>query len=211
MIHAVDFFVVFDDVNFINCGWINRNYILARGERSRITLELQGASQNLLINQVSVGNNRIKLLKSIQHAYGKAPRFKWVFPMIEELLMNKEPNLARYLDNSIKRIAQYLDLNPHWIMSSELNKDSTLRGQDKVLAICNELGTSNYINMPGGKELYDYQSFELEGINLSFIQPASDEYAQFGRPFVPYLSIIDVMMFNDQEQCLELLRGYELA
>jgi len=53
LIHAVDSFVVYDDVNFIKGGWINRNFILSQGEKSRITLQLQGASPNLLINQVN--------------------------------------------------------------------------------------------------------------------------------------------------------------
>ena len=62
LIRAVDAFVIYDDVNFINGGWINRNFILAQGEARRITLPLQAASQNKLINQISVGGGQGKLL-----------------------------------------------------------------------------------------------------------------------------------------------------
>ena len=66
LINAVDTFVIFDDVNFIKKGYINRNSILVGGKSQQITLELIGASQNKLINEIKVGNNSQKLLKTIE-------------------------------------------------------------------------------------------------------------------------------------------------
>jgi len=86
LIHAADAFVVYDDVNFIKGGWINRNFILAQRQKSRITLQLLGASPNVLINQVMVGNNKQKLLKSIQQSYSKAPHYASVYSLIEEII-----------------------------------------------------------------------------------------------------------------------------
>jgi len=211
LIHAVDAFVVYDDVNFIKGGWINRNFILSNGEKSRITLQLQGASPNVLINRVMVGNNKIKLLKSIQQSYAKAPQFAQVFPIVEAILSNDEVNLAKFLDFGLRKICAYLSLKPTWYLSSELKKDVSLKGPEKVLAICEELNAKHYINVPGGKSLYDRQSFEKLGLKLSFIEPKTIEYKQFGKEFVPNLSIIDVMMFNDKEQCSQLIQEYSLV
>jgi len=208
LIHAVDAFVVYDDVNFIKGGWINRNFILANGQKSRITLEMSGASPNVLINQVLVGRNRLKLCKSIKQAYSKAPEFGAVFPMVESIIMNEEENLAKYINHSLQQICRYMGLQPTWHISSDLNKNNELSGQDKVLNICKALGVNHYINVPGGKELYDQESFAAQAMVLSFIQPKAIEYKQFGKAFVPYLSILDVMMFNDQEQCSKLLQEY---
>ena len=210
LIRAVDAFVVYDDVNYIKGGWINRNYILANGDRQLITLPLQGASPNKLINQVEVGGQH-KILQSIRHAYGKAPQYSTVFPLIEDILMQSEKNLARFLDYQLWRICDYLGLHPKWHISSGLQKDNELRGQDKVLAICEKLGATHYINVPGGRSLYDQQSFAARGMQLSFIQPKAVSYRQFGKEFVPNLSIIDVMMFNDREQCAGLLEEYDLV
>jgi len=211
LIHSADKFVVYDDVNFIKGGWINRNFILTQGQAHRITLQLQGASPNVLINQVRVGNNRIKLLKSIQQSYAKAPQFSNVFPMVEEIILNDEVNLAKYLEFGLRKICAYLDIMPEWFISSKLQKDTALKGPEKVLAICDELDVKHYINVPGGKSLYDYQTFEARGLKLSFIEPNAITYKQFKNEYVPNLSIIDVMMFNDQQACLKLIEEYRLV
>ncbi|MFA5370492.1 MAG: WbqC family protein [Sideroxydans sp.] len=211
LIRAVDTFVVYDDVNYIKGGWINRNFILGQGGKQLITLPLQGASPNQLIKQVEVGGMQQKLLQTIRHNYSKAPQFATVFPLIEDILMQQEKNLARFLDYQLRQISDYLGLRPQWHVSSGLNKDNELRGQDKVLAICEELGATHYINVPGGRALYEQESFAARGMQLSFIQPKAVAYRQFGKEFVPNLSIVDVMMFNDREQCARLLEEYELV
>lgn len=211
LIRAVDAFVVYDDVNYIKGGWINRNYILAQGNKLLVTLPLQGASPNQLINQVAVGSRQEKMLETIRHCYAKAPQFSTVFPLVEEIILQQEKNLASFLDHGLRRICEHLGLQPRWHISSALNKDNKLRGPEKVLAICEELGATHYINVPGGKELYDREDFARRGLQLSFIQPRPVAYRQFGDAFVPNLSIIDVMMFNDQEQCRKLLEEYELV
>ena len=125
--------------------------------------------------------------------------------------MQREENLARFLDNSLRQICEYLGLHPQWHMSSELNKNNSLRGQEKVLAICEELRATHYINAPGGKGLYDRTDFLCKGLELLFIQPHPVAYRQFRNQFVPNLSIIDVMMFNEQKECNRLLGEYSLA
>lgn len=211
MIRAVDAFVIYDDVNYINRGWINRNNILAQGAAQRLTLELECASQNKFINEIIVGCNNDKLLKTIRHNYAKAPNFAVVFPMIEEILMQSEKNLACFLGFGLKQLCSYLGLKSEWYVSSTLNKNNALRGQDKILAICEELGAEQYVNMPGGKALYEKELFAGRNIRLSFIQPKPVSYSQFSNDFVANLSIIDVLMFNDKEQCAKLLEEYELV
>lgn len=210
LISAVDTFVVYDDVNFIKGGWINRNYILSNGDRQLISLPLQGASPNKLINQIESGG-RHKILESLRHNYSKAPQFDCVYPMLEDVLTQTEKNLARFLDYQLHSICDYLDLHTKWRISSMLNKDNSLRGQDKVLSICEELGATYYINLPGGKALYDQESFAARGMELSFIQPETVAYRQFGSEFLPNLSIIDVMMFNSRDKCTKLLEAWCLA
>ncbi len=211
LIRSADVFVVYDDVNYIKGGWINRNFIIAQDGKQLFTLPLEGASSNKLINQVMVGNRRMKVIETIRQRYSKAPRFSVVMPLLEEIVFQNENNLALFLDYGLRKICNYLDLNPDWHISSALNKDNNLRGQDKVLAICQQLGATHYNNVPGGKALYDKKAFSRRGIQLSFVQPNTVSYRQFGKEFVPNLSIIDVMMFNDREQCAALLEEYELV
>lgn len=210
LIRAIDTFVVYDDVNFIKGGWINRNYILSNDDRQLITLPLQGSSPNKFINQIEIGGQH-KILQSLRHNYAQAPQFKTVYPVVQDILEQTERNLGRFLEYQLRRICDYLGLHPQWQVSSKLKKDSGLRGQDKVLSICEELGATYYINLPGGKALYDQASFAARGMQLSFIQPETVAYRQFGSKFLPNLSIIDVMMFNSRVECAKLLEVWGLA
>ena len=211
LIRAVDAFVIYDDVNYIKGGWVNRNFILAQDGKQLITLPLQGGSPNLLINHIEVGGRPAKLLETIRHCYSKAPQFGNIFPLLESVFLQQEKNLARFLEWKLRKVCDYLGLHPEWHLSSRLKKDNSLRGQDKVLAICEELGATHYVNASGGMELYGHEAFASRGLKLSFVQPRAVEYRQFNKPFVPNLSIIDIMMFNNQEQCAKLLEEFDLV
>lgn len=210
LISTVDAFVIYDDVNYIKQGYINRNSILAKTKAQIFTLETIGASSNKLINEVCVGGNRKKLLKTIEYNYLKAPFFQEAMPVIEEIIVNTESNLAKYVGYSIKKIAEYLRISTLLIYSSEINKDCNLRGQDKVIDICKNLKAHIYINSIGGQELYSKCEFKKSDIDLKFLKTKVFEYKQFENEFVPYLSIIDIMMFNDVDGISTSLQNFDL-
>lgn len=211
LIKAVDSFVIYDDVNYINKGWINRNRILVKDQPHTITLSLSKASQNKLIHEIYISDYPQKILKTIRQNYCKSPQFSSVYPLIEDIFSQDEKILSRFLIYSLRLICDYLNIRVQWHISSDLKKDKALRGQEKVLAICEELKANHYINAPGGRPLYDQSVFLARGIALSFIQSKQLPYKQFGTEFVPNLSIIDVMMFNDRHSCAAMLGAYEFT
>ena len=199
LINAVDTFVIFDDVNFIKKGYINRNSILVGGKSQQITLELIGASQNKLINEIKVGNNSQKLLKTIEMSYKKAPYFDNVFSIIEDILNQEESNLAKFIGYSLQKISNYLEIDTKFIYSSSIEEDNSLKAQNKILDICKKLDATDYINAIGGKELYDKDKFEKQNIKLNFLEPEIQKYMQLESEFISYLSIIDIIMFNNKD------------
>jgi hypothetical protein len=211
LIEAVDTYVIADDLNFIKNSYIKKNSILENGAPALLSLELIGASQNKLINEIEVGNNTAKLLKGIQRRYAKAPYFKDVFPLLETILLYQDKNLAKFLGNSLIKIADYLGMETTFLYSSEIEKNNDLKFDERIFEICRKVGSDHYINAIGGKELYSKDDFAREGIKLNFIDTKEIEYKQFDKEFVPNLSIIDVMMFNSKEECKELLQQYELV
>jgi len=122
LIDAVDTFVILEDVNFINKGYINRNSILVNGKSQQFTLELISRSQNKLINEIEIGNNSKKLLKTIEMSYKKAPYFKTIFPVIEDILNQKEKNLAKFIGYSLQKVSSYLEIDTQFIYSSNIKK-----------------------------------------------------------------------------------------
>lgn len=210
LIHSVDKFVIYDDVNFIKQGWINRNRILLNDKDSFLTLQLFGVSSFKLINQIEVGNNQKVLLKKIEHAYKEAPYFKEVFPLLETILLNQEKKLDKFVEYSLCLINKYLNISTEIIISSALVKKNELKNQEKVIHICELLNAKTYINAIGGKELYQKDKFLGKGIDLVFIKTKEITYKQFNNKFVPNLSIVDIMMFNSKEEIQNMLKEYEL-
>lgn len=210
LINAVNTFVIYDDVNFIKQGYINRNSILTNGKSQQFTLELIGASSNKLINQISVGNNKNKVLKTIKQNYSKAPYYNEIIIIIEEILNNEEKNLAKFIGFSLMKISNYLGINTKFILSSDIEKNNDLKAQDKVLGICKILKANKYINAIGGQELYSKEIFRENNIELNFLKTKLVEYKQFDDEFVAYLSIIDILMFNDKEKIIHYLNDFEL-
>ncbi len=211
LINSAELFVIYDDVHYIKQGYINRNYILSNQGRLLITLQLIQASANKLINEISIGNNSKKLLKTIKQNYIKAPYFKEIYPIVEDILTQEEKNLAKFIGYSIKKLVDYLQIETKLIYSSDIQKDNNLKAQERIIDICKSLNATHYINMIGGKELYYKDRFKKDGLNLSFLTPQIVPYKQFDNEFVEYLSIIDVMMFNSVDKIQTMLNSYKLS
>lgn len=211
LINAVDKYVIYDDVQFIKGGWINRNYILLNGEKHLINLLLSGASSNKKINEIQAQLNQSKLIKTIESSYKKAPMLEQVFPLFTKIIEFENLNLGRFLGNSLAEICKYLKIQTELVFSSELPKDNTLKGQDKVIGICKFLNANTYINAIGGQTLYNKSEFEKNNIKLNFLESKIKPYSQFKNEFVPGLSIIDVMMFNSVEEINLMLDNYSLV
>jgi len=210
LINAVDKYVIYDDVNYIKGGWINRNKLLLNGKDFMFNLILCGASPNKLINEITINENQTNFLRTIQSAYGKALYFNNVFALMERIFEFEDKNLGKFIGNSLIQIAGYLKFNTEFIYSSEINKDNSLKSQDKVIHLCKILGATEYINAIGGQELYSKEIFQQNNIELKFLKTEITKYKQFKNEFVPYLSILDIMMFNSVEEINEMLDKFEL-
>lgn len=209
----VDVFVVYDNIKYTKKGWINRNRILLNGKDSTFSLPLKKDSDFLDVKDrvLSETFNRDDLINKIRGAYRPAPYFKNVFPLLENIINYRDDNLFNYILYSLVSIKEYLGLTCDIKVSSSINIDHSLKSQDKVLAFGNALGAKSYSNPPGGISLYSQEAFSLHGMTLNFIQPNNIIYKQFDEPFVAWLSIIDVMMFNSSDEVLHLITNeYEL-
>lgn len=214
LINSVDFFVVYDDVNYIKKGWINRNNILVNEKPFLFNIPIQNASQNRLINELSIldlNKWKIDFLKTIKMSYIKAPFYDDVYPIIEKIISFKELNLAAYIQNSIELLCLYLTIGTKFVKSSEIVKNNDNKGEKKIIDICVNLKATDYINAIGGLDLYTKEHFLSERINLKFLRPEAVVYKQFKNEFIPWLSIIDIIMFNSIDDTLELLDKYELV
>jgi hypothetical protein len=212
LLNAVDKYVIYDNIQYTKKGWINRNRILQNGKDVMISIPLEKDSDYLDIKdrQISGNFDRKKLINQIKESYRKAPYLAEVMLVVEDIINYGEENLFLYIYNSVTRIYGYLGIDTEIVVSSALNIDHSLKGQDKVIAICKELGATDYYNAIGGQELYNTEDFRKENIDLHFVSSNPVEYRQFNNEFIPWLSILDVMMFNPKEDIKKMLNDYQL-
>jgi hypothetical protein len=210
LINAVDTFIIYDDVNFIKQGWINRNRMLADKKEYLFTLELAGASSFKQINGIEIGRGKDKLLKTIEQSYRKAPFFEKTFQLLKSIFLFDDINLAAFVANSILQVTKHLNIKTDITLSSIIKKNNSLHGQDKIIHICKLLNATTYVNAIGGKELYSKKDFQVQSIDLQFLCTNKIEYHQFNNEFIANLSILDVMMFNSINDIKSMLNNYVL-
>ena len=214
MLNAVDTFVFYDDVAFINRGWINRNRVLVNGREYLFTIPLKEASQNKLICDVQLADDpkwRSKLLRTIEQSYRKAPEFTTVMPITERIINSQAATIAEYIFHSFTELTTHLGITTRLVASSSLYENSHLKAQDRIVDICRQEGADQYVNAIGGQELYQPTAFEAIGCQLRFIKPRPITYPQVGGgPFVPWLSILDLLMNLSAEAIRPLLTEFDL-
>ena len=215
LMNAVDCFVVYDNIQFTKKGWIHRNRFLLNGSDWMFTLPLKKDSDYLDVCHRKLADtfasDRSKMLAQLAGAYRKAPMFEVTMPVIEKCFQSDADNLFEFILHSLHCIRDHLGISSKLVVSSSVDIDHNLKGQDKVIAICETLNAIQYVNPQGGLTLYNKDVFNGAGLELSFLQPKEITYLQFQHEHVPWLSIVDVMMFNPLETITSLLDHYTLT
>lgn len=216
LIKAVDKFVAYDDVTYIKQGWINRNRILANGAPLIFSVPLSGAGSHVLIRDVKINMNlfsawRTKFFKTVEQYYKKAPQYEQVLPLLQDVLVGQPTHISHLALHSVKLVCSYLNIDTYIMETAVSYGNNDLKSEERVIDICRQECTDIYVNAVGGQNLYSSDKFKANGINLQFIKSKYVSYNQFKAPFVPWLSIIDVLMFNSYESVQNILCEYEMG
>jgi hypothetical protein len=211
LMSAVDKLVLLDDVNYINRGWINRNRVAVNGEPYWLTLPLAKASQNRLINEIEIIDDpawKRKTMRTVELSYHNSAFANQALPLFSEILQESRGRLSTFLFFQLRRVADYIGLDVKIEPTSTKYPKEGRTGQDRILDICRREGAISYVNLPGGRSLYDPQTFAEAGIKLLFIAPNLDALAlRHGGQEGPSLSILDLLMHNSAATIRESTRN----
>ena len=214
LINSVDKFVILDDVQYINRGWLNRNRMLMNNKELLFTLPVKKAARNLKINErffvLNFKDETDKLKKSLYYAYHKAPYYNEVEKILCDVFNYNNLNVSEFITNSLKIICKYLDIKTLICISSQISQNQALKKQEKIININKIMNSTIYINPIGGMQIYYKDAFENKNIALNFIKTNNIIYKQYDNEFISNLSIIDVLMFNSKEEVKKFLNEYEL-
>ena len=210
LIKEVDVFVIYDNVNFKKRGFINRNYSFHSGTKKRFTLSLQKASQNKLINEINICQNQDELKCFLKRHYERCRNFDDAWPIFDKILSQDDLNLAVFLENSIKILCNYLCIRTKIISASSLKSEQyNLKGQDRILYLCKLLGANQYLNLPGGKNLYDVKDFKNNNIELDFLSPVTDELINIKVDNFQECSIVDLIMTASNSSLIDFFSKHK--
>lgn len=217
LIHASDLFIIFDTPQYIRHGWIERNKILKPdGEALYIKVPLNKKSSSIKIDQLTINhqkNWKKKIFDQIVPYRKFAPNYWQVCHLLKEALDTNTDSLVELNKITMKVICDYLEIKTPIKVFSKMNLDiEPVNAPDEwALNISKSLGAKTYINPTGGMSFYDHKKYIHNNINLRFLNPELKPYKQLENNFVPGLSIIDVLMFNDKDAVKKMLDHYKLV
>ena len=213
LLFAVDRFVAYDDVAWINGGWIHRNRLLAQGRPAWFTIPTRGAGPRVSLDAVRVAEGpwRIKMLRTFEQSYARAPFRQPVLAMVEQVLSTTSPFVADVAVASLEIVSNYLGYATPIHRARNRYEESAARGQDRIIAICRAENATEYINAIGGTALYDRQVFQGAGITLRFLRGIPQECVSADDRSRLELSILDTLMHNSIEQVRNMVAAYELV
>ena len=217
LIKHTDEFILFDTVQFIRHGWIERNRILKPSNGWQyIMVPLKKHSRETIIKDIEINNDqqwKEKILAQLQHYKKQARYFSNVIDILNEIFSKEYATIVDLNLASLKTVCNYLGINTPIQVFSLMNIDiEPANAPDEwALNICKALGNvDEYWNPPGGQSFFDRKKYENAGINLKFHSAILTDYDQKRNVFEPGLSILDVMMFNSIEEINKMLDNYEL-
>ena len=202
LMSAVDRFVILDDVNYIKRGWINRNRIpnTASHTTQWLTVPVRGASQNRLIRDLSIAPDdgwKLRMQRTIRNCYSRSLGSTDMLRQFERWLQTADGNLSNFLRRTLVDIADRCEITTEIIPTSAVYPTNGLRGQNRILDICLRNGATTYVNLPGGKHLYDHTVFQSAGVELMFLRPETGISELItGNLSGPHPSILDLLMRN---------------
>ena len=164
---AADRVAFFDCVQFPRRGWVHRNRLPdALGRPAWLTLPLQRAPMSARImdlrfaadarERLAVACRRFPDLADIRH------------PLCAGML-DLDDSVCGYLEKRMRRCCNLMGLPFRTVRTSSLDLDPSLEGQDRVIAAVEALGADSYVNLEGGRDLYQPSAFESRGMRLRIL------------------------------------------
>ena len=216
LINRCDHWIVFDTAQYIRHGWVNRNRILHPTTGWQyIIVPLKKHDRDTPINNVETlpcDQWRPRILGQLQHYRRKAPGYALTCDLVEDCLSTGETNLASLNVTTLRKCCELLGLPFSYQVFSEMRLQHGPVGGpgDWALRISEALHATEYINPPGGMDLFDPDAFAQGGIKLRIQEPFEFAYTCSGYQFEPGLSVLDALMWNSPQDIrnhLDLIRN----
>jgi hypothetical protein len=200
-IEKADVFVFYDDIQYDDRGWRNRNRI--KTEQGTRWLSIPVLSRGVRLACTPIKDVRIswdrpwchKHWESIRHSYGRAPFYETYAPMLEEFYSRRGELLADFtIDTTIALAGQLGLTRTRLLRSSSLSVTGTRT--ERLLALLAAVGADHYISGPSARAYIDEEQLRRAGVGLEYMTYDYPEYEQLHPPYDPHVSILDLLFMK---------------
>jgi hypothetical protein len=204
LIAACDRWVIFDIAQFTRKSWMTRNRIVNREKGTAyISVPVKHTGLDTPIHAAALDNDqdwRGKLLGRLRVYSAEAPHYKEVLALLQEVLQGEFDTVSSLNTALLRRICAYLEIATPIVVCSELAIDfpDDCGPGEWACHVSKALGATEYRNPSGGRALFDQEFYKRNGLALSFHEHRPQQYVTGSFDFVPDLSIVDWMMWNDK-------------
>jgi hypothetical protein len=211
LIKSADIFVLADEYQFTKKGWINRNRAILNKRINTFTLAVSSEGDSIIEKKLHNGEFNRSLFRKIKQSYRDAPNSERMNIRLEDVFLSEEAYLFPFIEKSITSICDFLAIDTQILRLSTLNNNKDLRGIERVQDIVKNLGADTYLNPEGGREIYNKDVFNGNGLELEFLEHNPKPYPQLIPGFVDRLSIIDLLYMNEDQDDLQFhLDSYQI-
>ena len=197
IIHDVDEFIFYDEVQFTKNDWRNRNRISTPSGIQWLTIPTTGSITQTIDEVETAGSQwQRKHYNSLVTYYSKAPYFSKYKEFLENFYLGKTwsnlSQLNRYLIIHIAR--DFLGIKTFFTNSREYASHGS--GHEKLLSLLISAGADYYVSGPAAKSYIRAEDYKNAGIELHWKDYSSyPEYRQLNEPFCHNVTILD-LLFN---------------
>lgn len=198
LIHDVDLFVFYDDVQYTKNDWRNRNKVKTPTGTQWITIPTGcDLDRRICDVQLPAGNWQTKHWKTLEQNYHNAPHWKTYGPAIRSLYCAAWSGLSELNQRLIRELCQWMGIRTVLMDSRYFSPEGSR--QDRLLMLLKACGATHYVSGPSGKNYIDPQAFEDAGITLEWKRYDYPEYPQFFPPFDHRVSVLDLIFHTGPE------------
>lgn len=205
-IRRADFFVLLDNVQFKKNEWQNRNKIKTAQGWQWLTVPVKYKFPQL-INEVII-NNSVKWQHKQRHAiltnYKKAPCYHYLDAVFDEIFSHAWQSISQLNIRVVTMLTKILGIDTPLFVASEIGEFPN-DPDERLIAITKHFKADAYLAGSGGRQYMDLMKFRERGIEVLFQDYRHPVYDQRFGEFVPYMSVIDLIL-NHGENSLPILR-----
>ena len=212
MYHS-NIFVLLDNVQYEKNNFQNRNRLRTSNGFCWITVPVLTKGRSLqLINEVSINpverDWSQKIWRTLEQNYRKAPLYSDYAPFLKGIYCEQKwEKLVDLNITIINHLVTWLGITTSLVLASNLGV--TGKSTDLLLRICQELKASAYLSGKFGRNYLDASKFTEKNIQVFYQNFVHPVYKQQYSPFMPQMSVIDLLMNHGKESLRIITEGQE--